>query len=250
MMLARLTLLALAVVRGDKIPEVAKGLCNDKSPSCAAWAKNGECTGEVYLATPHTHPPSMPPVPIVACSSTLSQNAEYLLTLCAHSCGTCTMECEDTDVSCSNWAKNGDCSTNAGFMLKACPTSCGLCTPTCKDMEDDCESWRDSGACSDNPEYMHKYCESSAPRVAVICIETMRVILGLPLHCPQALLAVACAATSARTSRTIAQGGHWLDTVPRMCGLDSPGTNALQVALPCLAFPPSAQRPHADMCAV
>ena len=69
----------------------ATGYCNDRDKSCAAWAKDGECTGA---------------------------NAEHLAMLCPHSCGTCTITCEDTDVSCASWAKNGDCESNKGFMLK------------------------------------------------------------------------------------------------------------------------------------
>jgi hypothetical protein len=99
------------------------GYCNDKSTSCAAWAKDGECSGK---------------------------NAEYLSVLCPHSCGTCTLTCSDTDQSCANWAKQGDCQSNAGFMLKTCPTSCGLCTPTCKDVHEDCTGWTAAGACGDN----------------------------------------------------------------------------------------------------
>ena len=63
----------------------AVGYCNDKSTSCAHWAKEGECSGK---------------------------NAEYLAVLCPHSCATCTHTCEDTDVSCGNWAKSGQCKDN------------------------------------------------------------------------------------------------------------------------------------------
>ena len=99
------------------------GYCNDKSTSCAFWAKNGECTGD---------------------------NAEHLSTLCPHSCATCTITCNDTETACGDWAKAGHCKSNPGFMLKACPTSCGLCTPTCHDVHDDCPGWTASGACGDN----------------------------------------------------------------------------------------------------
>jgi hypothetical protein len=99
----------------------AVGYCNDKSTSCAGWAKTGECAGK---------------------------NAEYLALLCPHSCSTCTHSCEDTDVSCGNWAKNGDCKSNRDFMIKACPTSCGLCTPTCKDAHEQCATWTSAGACA------------------------------------------------------------------------------------------------------
>ena len=115
---------AVAVLGFATLGVVGVGYCNDKSVSCGAWAKDGECTGK---------------------------NAEYLAILCPHSCATCQLTCEDTDVSCGAWAKQGDCKSNAGFMLKACPTSCGLCTPTCKDVHADCEGWTRSGACGDNP---------------------------------------------------------------------------------------------------
>jgi hypothetical protein len=98
--------------------------------------------------------PPRPCCPLRPCA----QNAEHLASLCPHSCATCTIKCEDTDVSCGNWAKGGQCKSNAGFMLKACPTSCGLCTPTCQDANTDCAGWMASGACADNAEFMHKHC--------------------------------------------------------------------------------------------
>lgn len=112
----------------------SEGFCNDKSTSCAYWAKNGECQGE---------------------------NAEHLSTLCPHSCGTCSILCNDTDVSCPSWAMAGNCKANPGFMLKACPTSCGLCTPKCVDSENDCPGWTTAGACSDNPSFMLQHCPVS-----------------------------------------------------------------------------------------
>lgn len=110
---------------------------------------------------PFRNPPRLMAPPVIYCAQDgecSGANSEYLAVLCPHSCGTCTLTCEDTDVSCSAWAKNGDCTTNAGFMLKACPTSCGLCTPACKDVHEDCAGWTSAGACAENPDVsnMHK----------------------------------------------------------------------------------------------
>ena len=46
----------------------AEGYCNDKSTACAAWAKDGECTGK---------------------------NAATLASMCPLSCGTCSHECKE-----------------------------------------------------------------------------------------------------------------------------------------------------------
>ena len=61
---------AVAVLVGATLGVVGVGYCNDKSPSCGAWAKDGECSGS---------------------------NSEYLSVLCPHSCATCTLTCEDSD---------------------------------------------------------------------------------------------------------------------------------------------------------
>merc|ERR1719326_2677316 len=48
-----------------------------------------------------------------------------------HSCGVCSLMCSDRDVSCAAWAKEGECTKSPGYMHKECPTSCGLCAPNC-----------------------------------------------------------------------------------------------------------------------
>ena len=68
---------------------VEAGRCNDRSDSCANWARMGEC----------------------------SKN-EGLAFTCPLSCRICTLECEETEPSCLAWAKDGECENNPGHMLK------------------------------------------------------------------------------------------------------------------------------------
>lgn len=75
---------------------------------------------------------------------------KYMAEVCPLSCGTCTHSCNDTDVSCGSWAKEGECETNPDAMLRLCPTSCGLCTPECKDLKEECPGWGASGECNES----------------------------------------------------------------------------------------------------
>ena len=65
-------------------------------------------------------------------------NAEHVKSICPHSCGVCSLMCGDRDESCAAWAKQGECKENPGHMMKECPTSCGLCSPKCIDVHTDC----------------------------------------------------------------------------------------------------------------
>ena len=164
---------------------------------------------------PFRNPPRLMAPPVIYCAQDgecSGANSEYLAVLCPHSCGTCTLTCEDTDVSCSAWAKNGDCTTNAGFMLKACPTSCGLCTPACKDVHEDCAGWTSAGACAENPDVsnMHMF-RAAAPSHsrAEAPVTTHRVQLACGSLCSStARSRAACAVTSARIRTTIAPAGR------------------------------------------
>jgi len=64
----------------------------------------------------------------------LCESDQVVKDKCPHSCGVCTLMCSDRDEHCANWAKQGECTSAPDFMLKECPTSCGLCTPKCVDL--------------------------------------------------------------------------------------------------------------------
>merc|ERR1719240_1826772 len=99
------------------------GKCNDKSDSCAAWARAGECATNEGLAA-----------------------------ICPLSCGTCTLDCIEKDESCVAWAQAGECENNPIHMLKECPIACGICSATeCTDKKFQCDSWARANACNDNP---------------------------------------------------------------------------------------------------
>ena len=77
----------------------------------------------------------------------LCDTDEVVKDLCPHSCGICSLMCSDRDVSCASWAKEGECTKSPDYMLKECPTSCGLCTPKCADVHVDCNHWGKDGQC-------------------------------------------------------------------------------------------------------
>ena len=67
------------------------GVCNDKRPDCANWAKEKQC----------------------------QTNAEFMQTTCPLSCGVCTFDCEDTHESCTAWAQEGECEKNPAHSASA-----------------------------------------------------------------------------------------------------------------------------------
>lgn len=70
--------------------------------------------------------------------------------------------CNDNDVSCANWVKNGECEgKNKDFMKSTCPHSCGTCHHLCRDVEEGCRAWADGGQCEENKDYMFKNCPTS-----------------------------------------------------------------------------------------
>ena len=72
----------------------ALGYCNDKDLSCAAWGKQGECTGA---------------------------NSEVVKAKCPHTCGVCTLFCEDTKKECGGWRRDGECKNSPDFMSAQVP---------------------------------------------------------------------------------------------------------------------------------
>ncbi|RCN29451.1 shTK domain protein [Ancylostoma caninum] len=91
--------------------------CCDKHPSCASWARQGEC----------------------------SKNPKWMLPNCQLSCHNCETDseerstdeaqcgtgresnCCDKHPSCASWAGRGECSNNPEYMLTNCQLSCHKC---------------------------------------------------------------------------------------------------------------------------
>ena len=70
--------------------------------------------------------------------------------------------CNDNDVSCASWAKNGECEgKNKDFMKTTCPHSCGTCHHLCRDIEEGCRAWADGGQCEENKPFMYRVCPAS-----------------------------------------------------------------------------------------
>lgn len=89
------------------------GICNDKLPSCGAWAKDEHCV----------------------------TNPDYMRKMCPLACGICNHTCADRHTACPEWMMLGECDKNHDFMLRECPISCGLCTPECIDHMPECPGW-------------------------------------------------------------------------------------------------------------
>ena len=68
--------------------------------------------------------------------------------------------CGDSDESCANWAKSGECDKSE-VVKKKCPHSCSLCNHRCRDTNDQCPQWADGGQCDTNLEFMYKECPVS-----------------------------------------------------------------------------------------
>ena len=60
-------------------------MCSDREDSCAAWAKDGECT----------------------------KSPDYMLKECPTSCGLCAPKCADISPDCNHWGKEGNCDSSA-----------------------------------------------------------------------------------------------------------------------------------------
>ena len=85
-----------------------KEQCKDRDPSCADWAKSGQCDA----------------------------NPSFMLLSCRKACRVCEDTSNSSDVPCVNaspdndceyWSTMGECTKNAAFMKTACARSCGEC---------------------------------------------------------------------------------------------------------------------------
>ena len=88
-----------------------KEKCKDQNPSCADWARSGQCDA----------------------------NPAFMLISCRKACKACTehstgdadgVPCVNAspDNDCEYWSTMGECTSNAAYMREACARSCGICT--------------------------------------------------------------------------------------------------------------------------
>lgn len=163
--------------------------CVDRSKSCPAWAKAGEC----------------------------DKNRLFMSDSCKLSCGLCP-GCTDSERSCPTWAKDGECEKNRKYMSESCRLSCGLCNAgsgvsaadglrrheacaatgdpecvaadrdltACTDERSECAYWAVDGQCEVNPTYMNSGCAAS-------CYQCESVgCRDLDRDCPQRAAAGEC----------------------------------------------------------
>merc|ERR1719247_3952484 len=68
--------------------------------------------------------------------------------------------CNDKDISCAAWSRDGLCDTD-DVVKGLCPHRCGVCRGVCKDTHDDCPGWAKDGECLSNPGHTMKSCPFS-----------------------------------------------------------------------------------------
>jgi len=76
--------------------------------------------------------------------------------------------CRDTNPSCGDWSRAGECDNNHAFMSVSCRKACALCVENataveavaCSDASPahDCQYWSTMGQCDENAAFMHKNC--------------------------------------------------------------------------------------------
>ena len=99
-------------------------------------------------------------------------NNEHVKNICPHSCGVCSIICSDRHESCADWAKQGECKSAPDYMMKECSTSCGLCSPKCIDLSPDCNHWFKEGECASNAHFMNMQCPVSCGVCKPACKDT------------------------------------------------------------------------------
>lgn len=78
--------------------------------------------------------------------------------------------CNDSDESCANWAKAGECEKQP-HIKEACPHSCAVCPHICRDEHMMCTAWKDAGQCKANFDYMAKHCSASCGLCKTRCYD-------------------------------------------------------------------------------
>jgi prolyl 4-hydroxylase len=77
------------------------------------------------------------------------------------------LTCVDSDESCDQWAKSGECDRNPAFMHRQCRAACHICKSgkpkpkrvgACEDSNANCATWAAIGECQSNPGYMLQQC--------------------------------------------------------------------------------------------
>ncbi|BFZ00439.1 hypothetical protein BsWGS_03478 [Bradybaena similaris] len=123
---------------------------------CDEWAGNGECV----------------------------VNAQWMFSNCRKSCAYCDVEtvvfggnatdgdednmvCENTNPTCEDWARSGECESNPSWMIPNCRQACNKCDDgKCKNLYDDvqCQIWAQKLECLTNTDWMGKNCAKACGR--------------------------------------------------------------------------------------
>ncbi|RCN28638.1 shTK domain protein, partial [Ancylostoma caninum] len=91
--------------------------CCDKHPSCASWARRGECSKNPKWMLPNCQ---------LSCHNCETDSEERSMD--EAQCGTGReSNCCDKHPSCASWARRGECSKNPKWMLSNCQLSCHNC---------------------------------------------------------------------------------------------------------------------------
>jgi len=90
--------------------------------------------------------------------------------LCPHSCSVCDHNCRDSDEQCPQWGDGGECETAVDFMFKSCPATCGVCKTRCYDKDVDCTAWAREGFCAKNPS-LYTLCPVSCGTCTDMCLD-------------------------------------------------------------------------------
>ena len=129
-------------------------LCLDKKADCPQWAAAGDCgTNEGYMLKECPR----------SCQLCTDEHHKQSTHPVSDSGLTDTKACADLDrKQCIIW---GDslCETNPGAMLRDCPHTCGVCTLACEDKYSDCANWASKDtACEANKDFMLPNCPMCA----------------------------------------------------------------------------------------
>lgn len=120
---------------------VCTEMCLDKQNDCPLWAAAGECAknpaytlkecpNSCGVCGDHTHAMSTHP--------TRGEAERKLLTS--------RSACADVDkLQCLIWGEH-ECQTNPAAVMRDCPHTCGLCTLACEDKYSDCPNWAEGKA--------------------------------------------------------------------------------------------------------
>jgi hypothetical protein len=161
-------------------------LCLDKHNDCPNWANDGACsTNAAYMLKEC-------PNSCGICNDVTHAQSNHPTTRELHLSE--TRACADTDrTQCLIWGQH-ECDANPGSLLRMCPHTCGVCTLACEDKYGDCPNWALGKSsmfgsqtfrkgCDDDPKFMLYNCPHSCgicPRLHVFPSKTDPVAFGSP----------------------------------------------------------------------